>query len=338
MGAETKIQWTDFTFNPWIGCTTPDRHEGQKRRGSSGMAGGSARARISKGDEIMKRGPKPGTPRKRFLRDQPGIVRRIHAEHLSGSNLRALELKFGYRHANIKRAFERLGLEVRMDPTLGHFPRTMRRHTDDEILAMARNTKRVIIPHALRTEWREWPLEKRWWLIEQLVAIHGWAFEMPTGPYSDNVVPFHYGTPAAHETAAALNQGRSSQQWQCHLKICSRGVIYGGQLWSYVPDNGYVHGTFRIGQGRQRLHRELYLAHHGEIPADCVVRFRDGNENNLDPANLYLATRNELGRENQARHLEKLSRAKMAALLNHSQNKKKGTHDQITRLLGSNPA
>lgn len=21
MGADTKIQWTDHTFNPWIGCT-----------------------------------------------------------------------------------------------------------------------------------------------------------------------------------------------------------------------------------------------------------------------------------------------------------------------------
>lgn len=286
-------------------------------------------------EPVKRRGPKKGTVRKRFLRDVPALVRRMHRDHVAGMNLHQLGLKYGYTDFNIKRAFERLGLEVRLAPTLGYFEKTLKPHTDAEILALARQTKRVMVPHVLRWEWRRWTLERKWWLIQELVKIHGWAFDLPEGAYSANVTPFHYGTPEAHATAAAVNAGLPSQQWLCHLKINSRGVIYGGHLWCYVPDNGYVRGQFKLAEGRKTLHRELYKEHHGPIPADGVVRFRDGNENNLDPANLYLSTRNELVRETQSRVLTERSRARTAALLKQSQ--QKGTHE-LARLLGRNHA
>lgn len=268
-----------------------------------------------------RRGPKPGTPRKLRLVDQPALVRKMHREHLKGLYLRDLQRKYGYMDGNIKNAFVRLGLEVRLCPTLGHYPRTLHRRSEAEILALVEQTRRIVVPHALRTEWREWPMEKRWWLIQALIKKHGMPYELPKGPYSANVVPFHYGTPAAHETAAQVNAGLNSRQWLCHLKIMSRGVIYDGHLWSYVPDNGYVRGQFKKGEGRKVLHREIYKAHHGEIPAGCVVRFIDGNENNFDPANLTLATRNDLARENQSAHLTAISRRKLNALLKHGTTK-----------------
>jgi len=291
---------------------------------------------IKNNREPMKRkGPKKGTVRKRFLCTQPALVRRMHRDHLAGMNLFQLGLKYDYRPMNIKRAFERLGLDVRLSETLGQFQRTLVPHTDAQIVALARQTKRVMVPHVLRWEWRRWPLERKWWLIQELVKIHGWAFDLPPGPYSANVTPFQYGTPAAHATAAAVNAGLPSRQWLCHLKINSRGVIYGGHLWCYVPGNGYVRGQFKLAEGRKVLHREIYKEHHGPIPPDCVVRFRDGNENNLDPANLYLATQSDVLRETQSRVLTERSRARTAALLKQSQ--KKGTHE-LTRLLGPNHA
>lgn len=283
----------------------------------------------------VRRGPPKGSVRKRFLRDDPARVRLMHRDHVAGMNLSQLDQKYGYKGSHIKRAFERLGLEVRLSETLGRFQSRLKPHTDAEIVALARQTKRVTIPRALRWEWRKWPLAKKWWLIQELVKVHGWAFELPEGAYSANVIPFHYGTPEAHATAAAVNAGRPSQQWLCHLKIMSRGVIHGGHLWCYVPDNGYVRGQFRIGEGRKVLHRELYKQHHGPIPPECVVRFCDGNENNLDPANLYLSTRNDVVRETQSRVLTERSRARTAALLKQSQTK--GTHE-LGRLLGRNHA
>lgn len=264
-----------------------------------------------------KRGPKPGTPRKKFLRQDKPLVMRMHRDHLGGMNLYQLSRKYEYGDGNIKAVFEHFGLQVIIEKGAGWFPRTLHRHTEAEILALVAKTGRVMVPHALRTEWREWTLEKRWWLVQRLIEKHGLPFDLPSGPYSANVKPFHYGTPEAHAVAARVNAGLNSRQWLCHLKIMSRGVIYDGHLWSYVPDYGYVRGHFKKGLGRLVLHRELYKAHHGEIPADCVVRFLDGNENNLDPANLTLATRNDVARENQANHLTTKSRQKLAALIKH---------------------
>lgn len=264
-----------------------------------------------------RKGPAPGTPRKIRLVDQPALVRQMHREHLQGLYLRDLQRKYGYQDQNIKNAFVRLGLEVRLCPTLGHYARTMHRHSREEILALVAQTGRVMIPVALRTEWREWDLKKRWWLIQKLIEKHGLPFDLPSGPYSANVQPFHYGTPEAHEVAAKINEGLNSRQWLCHLKIMSRGVIHGGYLWSYVPEYGYVRGGYTPGSGRKVLHRELYKAHHGPIPRDCVVRFIDGNPNNLDPANLTLATRNDVARQNQASHLTAISRRKLQAILKH---------------------
>lgn len=264
-----------------------------------------------------RKGPKPGTPRKKFLRHDPDLVRRMHRDHLAGLNLFQLSKKYGYGDGNIKAVFEHYKLEVRIQKGAGQYQRTLRRRSEAEILALVAQTRRVMIPAALRTEWREWSLEKRWWLIQQLIAQHGLPFDLPSGPYSANVQPFHYGTPEAHEVAAKINAGKSSKQWLCHLKIMSRGVIHGGYLWSYVPEYGYVSGGYTPGSGRKVLHRELYQAHHGPIPRDCVVRFIDGNPNNLDPANLTLATRNDVARENQSAHLTAVSRRKLQALMKH---------------------
>lgn len=281
---------------------------------------------------VKKRGPAKGTERKRFLRDQPDLVRRMHAEHLEGVNLTRLEQKFGYRDANIKAAFLRLNLEVRLDPTLGRIQKSVPRLTDEELrdLVRAMPKGRMQIPVRLRWLWREWPLEKRWWFIQLLAEHHGWPCEIPDGPYSTNFTPFHYGTPAAHDLMRQANAGLTSREFKVHLKINSRGVIFDGHLWCWVPDYGYVRGRFTKSAGRKVLHREIFKKHHGPIPSHCVVRHADGNPNNLDPANLVLATKNDVARENQAAHHLQKSRLKTTALLQLNQ---KPNHE-LARLLG----
>jgi hypothetical protein len=130
-----------------------------------------------------------------------------------------------------------------------------------------------------------------------------------------------------------MNAGRQSKQWLVHIKISSEGVIYGGRLWFWSRKIGYQRSDFVKGQGRPALHHVIWETAHGRpVPPHSVIRFADGNPNNLDPANLRLATRNDLARENQAAHATRSSREALATLLNLNQHSSHDTTSLLNRL------
>lgn len=262
------------------------------------------------------------------------LVKQMHADHIAGMRLCDLARKYSRQSRGIRQIFVRRGLAVLNRGNAGQFAQTMHRHSDAEVQALVEQSRKFVVPHVLRVEWREWDLERRSFLIRLLVAKHGRRHSMPEGPFSANVEPFDYTSPKAHEIAARMNQGLNSRDWVCHMKIQSQGVIFDDQLYFWVRDNGYVRGHFQIGVGRAVLHRLIYTLQHGEIPDDGVVRFADGNPNNLDPANLYLASRNDLARENQSAHWTKISRARTAALLKRHNTPTKTSHHGPESILG----
>lgn len=286
------------------------------------------------GDPPKKKGPKPGTPRKRFLTQQPELVRRMHEEHLKGKNLSKLEDKYGYVDGNIKKAFERLGLEVRIVPKAGCFVKTLRRLTDDELTALARRQKRVCTPKEIKWFWRGWPMAKRAWFIGQIRAHLKSPHERPESPFSANVEPFDYTTPNARELMKTKNEGKSSHVAGSKIKVCSQGVIWNGELWFWVAKTGYVEGTpWTPERGRKMLNHAIWESRHGPMPADGVIRHADGNPNNFDPDNLVLATKNDVCRLNQAASLERKSREKMKAMLELKHSTQKGTTDDLTQCI-----
>ncbi|GAA5137512.1 hypothetical protein GCM10023213_14370 [Prosthecobacter algae] len=270
---------------------------------------------------------------KPYIKKVPGLLKKMHEDHLAGLRLFELEAKYGYGRWNIRKAFEGAGLQLikRGD---GRFQKTLYFHSEAEIAAFVEKSTRFVVPRPLATEWREWPLEKRASLVRQMVAKHGWPNPRPEGPFSAGLEPFDYTSPRAHEVAAQMNAGLASRDWICHLKICSRGVIFEGKLYCWIQKYGYVRGGFTKGKGRECLHRLLYSRYHGPIPSDGIVRFRDGNQNNMDPANLYLETRNDLARQNQAAGLTRRSRAHTAALLKRVNQTSKGTAHELGKILG----
>lgn len=258
----------------------------------------------------------------------------MHRQHLAGANLRQLELKCGYKDANIKKAFERLGLEVRLDPTLGYFPKTLVRLTKPQLRELMRRQSRICVPKEIHTEWREWPMKKRAWWIKELRRLLKSPTDRPESPFSANVEPFDYSTPNARELLMAKNGGKSSHQAGCKIKVGSQGVIWNNELWFWTHNTGYVCGLpWTKERGRPLLTRAIYEQAHGPVPSGHVIRLRDGNPNNLDPSNLVLASRNSVARENQAQHFTKQSRAKTAALLKLSSHTTEH-HDQFKGLLG----
>jgi hypothetical protein len=178
----------------------------------------------------------------------------------------------------------------------------------------------------LKFEWRRWSLERRGWFIARLRKKLGIA-GAPTTPLSDNVEAFDYAHPRAHAIARKMNAGRNSRIACALIHINSQGLIYKGSLYFWAADGGggrtgaYYIGPWRPGTGRPSLHHVIWQETHGPVPKGHVIRFVDGNLNNLDPANFALATRNDVARENQAAALARKSREITAILLNRHQTK-----------------
>lgn len=287
-------------------------------------------------------------PKRQHLILDEKLVKRMHRDHIQGMRMKALERKYKRCDSNIRKAFERRGLPIIDRGNSGCFQKTVVRKTRKELISLARSLDRVKIPDAIRWEWREWPMEKRRWFIETVRAHLKLPTDRPSLPFSSNVRPFEYWTPEARVIAANRNEGRSSREWATVINPCSQGVIWEGELWFWYSNTGYQIGLpwhpagapltpdrliwrarhgWDLPHGRPALHQVIFLRHHGEIPPGCVVRHLDGNPNNLDPANLTLATRNDVARENQAAHLAAISRQKTAALLKLSQKgKENGPH------------
>jgi hypothetical protein len=286
------------------------------------------------GTPYKRKGPKPGQARKLFLTVQPGLVRRMHKDHLAGLCLAHLQQKYGYTDANIKRAFERLGLRVIIDPKAGHFPCTLRRLSKAELVALAKRQTRVCTPPQIKTEWREWTMEKRAWFIALMRTHLGPRFACPTGPFSANVEFFDYTTPNVQAFLQRRNVGKSSNVAGCKIKVCAQGLIWGDELWFWTRNRGYVQAVrWTAEQSRRILSRTIWESVNGTLPSDGIIRHADGNVNNLDPANLMLMTRNDLARENQAAFYTRRSRETTGQLLKLQHQTTKGTNDDLTQYI-----
>jgi hypothetical protein len=282
--------------------------------------------------------PRLGRKLKPQLSGQPELVQKIHAEHQAGETFQSLQERYGYHGTLIRMAFQKLGLPVRAPlykPNSGCFPKTMRRLSKAELIALAAAQKRVKVPAVIKTEWREWTMKKRQWFIRQIRAHLDPRHSRPPGPYSANVEPYVYGDANIEAWCLRKNDGKSSHTAGCKIKVSSQGLLWRDRVFFWVKDTGYVEGVrWTHDCPRPAAHRLIYEEAHGPLPPDCVVRHRDGNPNNLDPANLYAATRNEVARENQSNALTARSRARTAALLKLNSRKDNQNHAQFTNILG----
>lgn len=265
-------------------------------------------------------------------------VMKWYGEYQAGASLNALARKYGRSRRAFSEMFQRRGLELR--------PRTMpprgkdgriipvKRHTWAEIDAIMAGEKRLRIPVVLRREWRLWSMRKRAKFAERYKGkIVG---PRPETPFSENVEPFQFGTDWAHALIAEVNAGRCSREFVSKINVCSQGVEWRGSLWFWSKKGM---GYFRMGGwtaegGRPALHHAIWEHANGRpVPEECVVRFIDGNQNNLAPENLQLVTRNEVCRENQAKVLFEKSREQLATVLSLSERKEDEHADLVTGLL-----
>lgn len=260
------------------------------------------------------------------------LISAMHAEYLAGATFAELERKHKRSKSTVRDLFVSRGLYVRPPA-----PNAWRKHradgswerkdpaTDEEITAAIKAATKLVIPESLKLDWRHWDLARRGEFIRRLKAHLNHPRSTPSGPYSSNVQPFDYTSPAAWAMLTAANSGRGSRSWALKMDIGSEGVIYEGRLWFWNQKmNGYMSrnhpdgGTYWLA-----LHRHIYTTKVGPIPTDMTVRFRDRNQNNFLPSNLYLCPKQEVCRENQHRALNRKSAERAAAILNlHNQPRK----------------
>lgn len=261
------------------------------------------------------------------------FVARIYADYASGLSLAKCGRIHGRDRASIRELFERRGLEVRAPGKMGaRLPNgqvaAVVPKTQAELEALIERATGMKVPEELRAEWRHWALERRGDFIARLRARLNPPGQRPGLPFSANVAPFDYGTPAAWEILRRENAGLGSREWKVRICPVSQGVIFRGQLWFWCDKTGYMRGVWRPADGRPSLHHVLWREKTGRaLRPDRVVRFSDGNPNNLAPENLAEWTRNELVRESQARTLQRKSRERTEILLARSQNPRKEQHD-----------
>lgn len=276
------------------------------------------------------------------MRLPAGLAEAMYADYQAGMTFADVERKHGRESKTARNIFLTRGWEVR-DP----LPNANRQHradgtwqayppkTAEEIEQLVQAATKVMIPEELRQEWRKWSLERRGDFIRRVRARLKDPLDVPDLPFSSNVTPFDYGSEDAWKIVRAANGEKPSQRWLLQMKLVSQGVIWGGRLWFWVRDDSYYMEAVKWTPERPRraLARVIWESVHGPLPPQGVVRLIDGNPNNLDPSNLTLSDRNILCRENQAAALQRKSRERTAALLNHHQN----TNDdnaQILRNLG----
>lgn len=249
----------------------------------------------------------------------------MHADHLAGMTLAEVGAKHGGRHRkSVQEIFRRRGLAVRhsprgssaKDPVTGRVLPLVPK-TEAEIAALIERATRIMVPPELRVEWRRWNLSKRAAFIARIRERLRSPHDRPETPFSANVIPFDYGTAAAWEIVRRANAGRPSRRWVTRICPSSQGVIYQGKLYFWSSGEAYLEGCqWTPERSRPVLSRVIWEQHHGRpVLRGQVVRHADGNPNNFDPANLVLATKDDVARENQAAALTRKSRAITAALL-----------------------
>lgn len=268
------------------------------------------------------------------------LVDRMYADYQAGMSLNAVAKKYGRDRRSVAGVFKTRSLPIRVvckEPARHPNGQVIRlNHSADEITAIIKTLTRFHVPAELRVEWRRWSLAKRAEIIAQMRQILNKPDPRPSGPYSANVTPFAYGTPAAHAIARRMNIGRNSRTKAVAIKPASVGVIWNDRLYFWAEERStgaYYIGPFRPDTGRPSLHHTMWEQHHGrKLPAGHVIRFIDGNFNNLTIENFQLASRNDLARENQAAGLNRKSREATAILLNRTQGKDNQHGLKLTRL------
>lgn len=273
-------------------------------------------------------------------------IHEIYALYQAGTPLAAIGRRHGRTGSTIRGLFRCRGLTLRDH----HAGKTRLRAgtfapadllTPAQIERLIATAKKIIVPPALKPTWRKWSLAQRASFIHRLRLKLQPANARPPGPFSANVQPFDYTTPAAWDIIHRLNAGTNSRTAKCKMDICSQGVIHGGELWFWSQHIGYQRrGNFYSDpQGKQALHHFLWSQHHRRpVPPSHIIRHRDGNANNLDPANLILAHRNDTCRENQAAALNAKARAITETLLRSTTNTKRKNHHVTLRLRALNRA
>jgi hypothetical protein len=250
-------------------------------------------------------------------------VQRWYEWYVSGHNFNAVARMAGCMKGKkpgsvVRQAFVKRGLPLISRPNTGCFQRGPVYSFEQirEIIA-AEVDGRMAVPVKLRQHWRQLDLDGRRAFVQIMKDSSGWADPRPQTAYSANVIPFEFGTPAAHQIAAALNAGRPSRRLAVQITPPSVGVIYEGELWHWTGKcNGYQQTRFLRNKARPMLHRHIYEQAHGvELDGNTVIRFVDGNANNLDPANLYAEHRESMLRTNQAGSLRRKGARKMELLL-----------------------
>lgn len=274
------------------------------------------------------------------------LVTQMYAEYQTGLSLGEVGRRHGGRsYGCITSLFKTRGLAIRenktrnrctFDKAKGCFIALPSLSVKELDVIIARQT-RVCRPTEMRYQWERWSLQERGWFIARMRQKLNLPGERPTTPFSANVEPFDYASPRAHEIAAAMNLTATSRKALVKVRAGSQGVIWGGDLWFWARKVGYQKDPWTPGQGRLSLHKTIWEQTHGrKVPPAHIVRYADGNWNNLDPANLVLVSRNEMLRENYAAGFTKKSRDITALLLNRSQTKTPDDHtDTITALRAS---
>ena len=268
------------------------------------------------------------------------LVQQMYADYQQPMSLAAVGRKYGIDRRSVRENFERRGLTVRPSPCVETRHRDNGRwtpyvpFTDEQLEELIARTDRLHVPIELKLEWRKWSLERRGWFISRLREKLKLTTERPALPFSNNVEPFDYATPCAHDLVRRTNEGTDSRGARIKLDICSQGVIWSGRLWFWSHKVGYQSGPWTPEHGRPSLHKTIWEEKHGRnLPPGHVIRFADGNPNNLNPDNLVLATRNEVCRANQAEALMKKSRATTALLLDRAQRENPNEYtDTLTKL------
>ena len=252
----------------------------------------------------------------------PGDIPALHAKYAAGASLISLASPYGQSDRWLKGLFIRHGYPLREAAC----QKTGRRHagamaaaprlTRTQINAIADGLKKIRVPDCLQSEWQHWSLARRGEFIARVRERLKPRNRRPELPFSANVTPFDYATPQAHAIAATT----TSEKDRHVIRICSEGVIWRGQLF-YWNSQGHCYEKQETDtRGRIALTRMIWEHAQGRpVPPGLVVICRDGNSNNLSPANLHAISRDDLLRENQAASLFKISREQTAILLNRSQ-------------------
>lgn len=235
------------------------------------------------------------------------LVQAMHDEYwIDGLSLAAVGRKHGKSGYSVRELFARRGLAVRPQKPKAWRKKNGKcqflpgkRHTPKEIAAIIQGMTKITLPEVLKAEWRHWSMPRRGEFIQAVREQVRPFNARPETPFSSNVVPFEYGTPAAIAVEARLNTGKNSQTKVIKIKPSSQGVIYQGKLWFWCGNNrGWGNYQSSMGwspeNGRPQLNRTIWEAAHGRpVPDGQTVIHLDGNKNNLAPENLGLRSRAE---------------------------------------------